>query len=277
MPKRLCTKAPAPLESPIRKLDDNSLRKVLLFIPPGEHYVFRVACKWFRSAYGKETPVTTAAGLFSSIERLKDVLQGIFRRWYINQRPDLPPWIGWTPDMTKMMASSGSLACLQWARRPANEWDDCDRHFIFVYLGAVRSDPCPWDEETCSFAARGGHLDVLQWARANECPWDEDTCSSAARGGHLKVLQWARAKGCLWDKATCHYAAERSHFKVLQWARANGCPWDKYVCLSAASGGHLEMLQWARRRTAPGTRKCAYVQQQEKDTSTCLSGREPTA
>jgi len=30
---------------------------------------------------------------------------------------------------------------------------------------------------------------VLQWARANGCPWDEDTCTSAAQGGHLEVLQ----------------------------------------------------------------------------------------
>jgi hypothetical protein len=32
---------------------------------------------------------------------------------------------------------------------------------------------------------------TLQWARANGCPWDASTCSNAARGGHLDVLQWA--------------------------------------------------------------------------------------
>ena len=40
-----------------------------------------------------------------------------------------------------------------------------------------------------------GHLEVLQWARANEAPWDENTCANAAKGGHLEVLQWARANG----------------------------------------------------------------------------------
>ena len=36
----------------------------------------------------------------------------------------------------------------------------------------VRSQdpPCPWDERTCSFAAEGGHLDVLQWARSHDPP-----------------------------------------------------------------------------------------------------------
>jgi hypothetical protein len=59
-----------------------------------------------------------------------------------------------------------------------------------------------------AYAARGGHLEVLQWARANGCEWDEYTCSDAARGGHLEVLQWARANGCEWDEGTCACAAD---------------------------------------------------------------------
>ena len=46
------------------------------------------------------------------------------------------------------------------------------------------------------FAAQGGHLEVMQWARANGCPWDSLTCAYAAEGGYLEVLQWARANGC---------------------------------------------------------------------------------
>ena len=30
-----------------------------------------------------------------------------------------------------------------------------------------------------------GVLEVLQWVRPNDCPWDEDTCTYAAAGGHL--------------------------------------------------------------------------------------------
>ena len=52
-------------------------------------------------------------------------------------------------------------------------------------------------------AAEGGHLEVLQWARANGAPWDERTCRDAAEGGHLEVLQWARANGAPWDEWTC--------------------------------------------------------------------------
>jgi len=59
----------------------------------------------------------------------------------------------------------------------------------------------------CSFAAAGGHLEVLKWARAHGGKW-EKTCASAAWGGHLEVLQWARAQGCSCDERTCAYAAQ---------------------------------------------------------------------
>ena len=74
------------------------------------------------------------------------------------------------------------------------------------------------------WAAWGGHLEVLQWARANGCPWDEDTCSMAAHNGHLEVLQWARTTGCPWDERTCGMAVREGHRDVFLWAREYGCP-----------------------------------------------------
>jgi len=77
---------------------------------------------------------------------------------------------------------------------------------------------------TCAYAAEGGHLHILQWARENGCPWDKYTCAEAAEGGHFHILQWARENGCSWDEWTCAGAAEGGHLTILQWARENGCP-----------------------------------------------------
>ncbi len=44
--------------------------------------------------------------------------------------------------------------------------------------------------------AFSGNLELLKWVRSNGCPWDDDTCFYAAYGGHLKVLKWARSNGC---------------------------------------------------------------------------------
>lgn len=41
---------------------------------------------------------------------------------------------------------------------------------------------------------------MLKWARENEYPWNEQTCSAAARGGHFEVLKWARENECPWNE-----------------------------------------------------------------------------
>ena len=49
----------------------------------------------------------------------------------------------------------------------------------------------PRGTEVVAHAAKGGNLEVLQWARANGCPWDERT-RRVARGD---ILEWAVANG----------------------------------------------------------------------------------
>jgi hypothetical protein len=79
----------------------------------------------------------------------------------------------------------GHLALLQWAR-------------------TVADPPCPWDEDTCAYAATNGYLALLQWARTvadPPCPWAEDTCKEAVDEGHLDVVRWLRLEAnppCPW-------------------------------------------------------------------------------
>ena len=92
----------------------------------------------------------------------------------------------------------------------------------------------------CRAIADCGHLDVLQWARAQSppCDWDTTVCYSAAKNGHLEVLQWARAQSppCDWTSDVCSAAAGNGHLEVLQWARAQSppCDWSSVVCSGAA-------------------------------------------
>ena len=110
----------------------------------------------------------------------------------------------------------------------------------------ARTNGCEWDEEeTCSSAARGGYFKLLKWARTQGCDWDKQTCNAAARGGHLKMLKWVKARGCEWDVGTCSCAARGGHLNVLKWARANGCEWDMGTCVAARTGGHQKVLRWA--------------------------------
>ena len=64
----------------------------------------------------------------------------------------------------------------------------------------------------------------------NGCPWDEDTCSDAARHGHLPVLQYSHENGCPWDEFTCLFAAKYKRWDCLQYLVDNKCPgWEEYA------------------------------------------------
>jgi hypothetical protein len=98
------------------------------------------------------------------------------------------------PERNRVRAASraafhGEVAALRWALPRLAD------------LGAAKA--------VCEAAAATGQLEALQCARELGCPWDERTCRLAARGGHLAVLQWARAQEppCPWDGNTAGEAA----------------------------------------------------------------------
>ena len=90
-------------------------------------------------------------------------------------------------------------------------------------------------------AVKKGYLSTLQHMHSRgRLSRKKYLCEDAARGGHLEVLKWARENGCPWDEHTCTYAAEGGHLDVLQWALENGCPWTRHSPLLAASMGYFE-------------------------------------
>jgi hypothetical protein len=64
--------------------------------------------------------------------------------------------------------------------------------------------------------------------------WNEWTCHGAAAGGHLEVLQWARAKGCPWIKHDCFHVSWR-HPETRAWVQQQ----DGYNTLSDSLGSYV--------------------------------------
>ena len=104
---------------------------------------------------------------------------------------------------------------------------------------------------TCTAAARGGHLAVLQYARQNGSAWSSSTCEAAARGGHLAVLQYAHQNGCAWGPRVCSAAAAHGNLSILKLLRKHGCPRNSCTSREAAMYNRLEMLKWSRQQQAP--------------------------
>ena len=90
-------------------------------------------------------------------------------------------------------ALGGHLAVPQWARQAARERGHAGprRMAATSRCCSGRALSCPWDERTCS----GGAWRSSRGAgRALRAAHGTSTRASAAGGGHLDVLQWARAQ-----------------------------------------------------------------------------------
>ena len=213
-----------------------------------------------------------------------------------------------TSGLAAMPRRGGHLEVLQWARangcsvgrvdlpepREAATWRCCS--------GRERT-AAPWDEWTCAGAAEGGHLEVLQWARANGAPWDERTCAAcrgrrppggAAVGASERRSVGTRGLAPMPRMAAtwrCCSGRERTALrgtsglapkprKAATWRCCSGR--ERTVSVGradlrrAAEGGHLEVLQWARANGAPWDEwTCAMPR--KAATWRCCSGRERTA
>ncbi len=153
------------------------------------------------------------------------------------------------PQIMRPQCANGCLGSL--------DEDTCSRAAKAGHLDCLKyahEHGCPWDEDTCIRAAKGGHLDCLKYAHEHGCPWDEDTCSRAAKGGHLDCLKYAYEHDCPWAESedeTCWKAALGGHLDCLKYAHEQGFPWDDWTCSRAAKGGHLDCLKYAHEQGCP--------------------------
>ena len=62
-----------------------------------------------------------------------------------------------------------------------------------------------------NWAASGGQIDALEWARDRGMHGGAESCMLAACKGHLHVLQWLREDGATWDSHVISCAEEHGY------------------------------------------------------------------
>ena len=158
----------------------------------------------------------------------------------------------------KTLREKGVMETEKWGKDKGTLCDYAATHGFLFLMQWAHKNGYHWNDNTCTVAALGGHLNVLQWLRKQDppCPWNGRTCSRAAENGHLKVLKWLRKQypPCPWNEWTCEQAAENGHLKVLKWLRKQvpPCPWNEWTCEQAAENGHLNVLRYAIENKCPG-------------------------
>ncbi|KAG5180083.1 hypothetical protein JKP88DRAFT_167002, partial [Tribonema minus] len=105
-------------------------------------------------------------------------------------------------------------------------------------------------------AARGGHVNVLQWLH-ELAPWNtqttHDVLKNAASGGHVNALEWLMATHD-WrggGAAACAAAAAAGKLGALQHLLRCGSEVDHNAFSEAAACGQVELMEWALVEGAP--------------------------
>jgi len=102
-------------------------------------------------------------------------------------------------------AGGGQLAIMQFLRERQCPWtqvtcaDAAGGGHLEALQWLIRSG-CPWDRRVFECAALGGHTHVLSWAFAHSYSHNPNirwrsSAVFAARGGHLETLQWLLERG----------------------------------------------------------------------------------
>ena len=101
-------------------------------------------------------------------------------------------------------------------------------------------------------AARGGHLEILEWARKEDevsVFKNPKVVAAAARGGHIKLLEWLKDGRASFEMASSG-AARGDQVEALKWLKANGLLGDAssspLAFQYAAQEGHLEVMKWLK-------------------------------
>lgn len=134
------------------------------------------------------------------------------------------------------------------------DYYDFHKHFtcFWAWIGdlrglqwAVETEGCEIDDYTCDYAARGGYIECLQYARMHDAYWSIETTRYAAANGHLDCLVWLHEHGCEWNEDTCDCATLYKHSDCFRYALNNGCPHDSRVCNNLVTSGNLKDLIYA--------------------------------
>ena len=99
-------------------------------------------------------------------------------------------------------------------------------------------------------AAAVGALPSLRWVhQQSQCLlYKQDACYYAAKHGHVHVLEWLGWTAHAWPTSSeAKVAAKNGHIECLKWAVEHGCDQPNHilsVCACAAAHGHTDVLVW---------------------------------
>lgn len=156
-------------------------------------------------------------------------------------------------------ARFGQLQVMQWAQNHGASLNILESLVQEGHVMDCSCKGCALDnkqsielDDLCSFAAWGGHLEILKWCRENGASWNGFTLWRAAKRGDLAMVKWAVEHKAPWPEfleltaTVAEAAALEGHLHILEWLEENEYPIElDHVYNTACRYGQLSLLKWA--------------------------------
>lgn len=124
------------------------------------------------------------------------------------------------------------------------------RHVSKLFSNHIKPKPREKSQMVFSVSSLGS-LNQIKWMMSVGYEYGEFVIQGAARGGNIDIIEYALEQGSILTEEVAAYCAEGGSLKTLRWLRERGCPWSGWVCLSAAYNGRLDLLLWAMDNGCP--------------------------
>jgi hypothetical protein len=151
------------------------------------------------------------------------------RKWHL--RSESPPGWVWYSGAREIAAHCGQVELLEYLYQ------------IDISDEAIHDTETKWGYRVWIAAARGGHLNVLNWLIGRvPCQTQSAMCEAAAENNHLEALQWLRSEKSFtkasvqipsylpantkapwhWTESTFAACVSHQNFHILKWCYNNG-------------------------------------------------------
>ena len=96
-------------------------------------------------------------------------------------------------------------------------------------------------------ASKCGHLQVLVWLLDRDEPaflHEPEVSAIAAQHHNFNILEWLLDNDCRLCKCTMNYTVQNGTLDMMKRLRAHQCPWDVTTVDTAVQYGRHDVLQW---------------------------------
>jgi len=247
----------------MKKLDDDVLLYITLFLSPYDFYSYFETCKLFYNLKNK-------------IEKNYKIKNP--PSWIISKSIEMIEWASlhpnfkYTNNISRFATRNDNIDLINYLF-----YNNCPFNYT-SYIEAIKNENMDiivflkennikLNKYVYLKAARVGNLKILKFFDNKNIKYDSYMLNLSIYGGNFDCVKWLIKKGCQPNKLSLIYAVKSRNFRILEYIY-NICLhdlslplWNSKISIIAAQKGYIDVLIWLKKKYCPmdiNTTSAAY-------------------